>query len=347
MTHPSTPVVGRLAPAAIVSVLLAVTVSAGPRLEITWPTPNPRGLEGRPPDEYLQPTASGEVASGGFGCVRNNGFQFHEGIDLKPVARDARSEPRDKVFAVLAGVVRYINTSAGDSSYGRYIVIEHTGVEPSVLTLYAHLRTPAPGLRVGASVERGEVIGLMGHTAGGYAIPRDRAHLHFEMGVWVTRDFQAWYDRKKFGSPNEHGVWNGMNIIGFDPLDFYNRFRTRKVNDFQEYFGRLDAAARVRVAARRTPDFIQRYPTLLKAPVPPGPVGGWEIDFTWYGLPFAWRALTPMDTAGEKDGQVTIVTADRAAIAHFRARMLVRPRGAGYVVGKDLDMVLEQLFGFR
>ncbi|OHE82517.1 MAG: peptidase M23 [Verrucomicrobia bacterium RIFCSPLOWO2_12_FULL_64_8] len=327
--------------------MLTATAAAGPRLEITWPTPNTAWLEGRPAAEYLQPTVSGEVASGGFGCVRNDGFQFHEGVDLKPVARDARGEPRDKVFAVLPGVVRYINTSAGDSSYGRYIVIEHTGVEPSVLTLYAHLRSPAPGLRVGAGVERGQVIAIMGHSAGGYAIPRERAHLHFEIGVWVTRDFQAWYDRKRFGSPNEHGIWNGMNIIGLDPLDFYNHFRTRAVNDFQEYFNQLAAAARVRVVTRRTPDFIRRYPALLRQSMPAGAIGGWEIDFTWFGLPFAWRPLTAMDTAGRKDGEVSVVTADRTAIARYRAKVLVRPRGAGYAVGKDLDMVLEQLFGLK
>ena len=119
------------------------------------------------------------------------------------------------------------------------------------------------------------------------------------------------------------------------------------MNDFQEYFDQLEAAARVRVVTRRTPDFIQRYPTLLKAPVPAGGVGGWEIDFTWFGLPFAWRPLTAVDTAGQKDGQVTIVSADRAAIARYRAKVLVRPRGAGYAVGKDLDLVLEQLFGLR
>lgn len=329
----------------LVFVPLIAAAAAAPRIDLAWPTPNKAWIEGRPLSAYIQPTASGEVMSGCFGCVRSDGHQFHEGIDLKPVARDARGEPVDKVFAALPGVVRHINTRAGESSYGRYIVIEHTGFELSILTLYAHLGGVTPGLRNGDNVARGQVIGIMGHSAGGYAIPRERAHLHFEMGVWVTRDFQKWYDRQEFGSPNEHGRWNGMNIVGFDPLDFYNRFRAREVDNFQEYFDRMETAVRVRVATRRTPDFIERYPTLLKRPAPEERPGGWEIDFTWFGLPFAWRPLTSLDTAGQKEGQVTIVSADRAAIARYRAKVLLRPRGSGYVVGKDLDMVLEQLFG--
>src|SRR5476651_981681 len=103
--------------------------AAGPRLEMDWPTPNPAWIEGRPRAEFLQATASGEPESGGFGCVRSGGEQFHEGIDLKPVTRDKAGEPADKVFAVLPGIVRYVNEKAGDSNYGRYLVLEHPGVE--------------------------------------------------------------------------------------------------------------------------------------------------------------------------------------------------------------------------
>mgnify|MGYP003334059019 CR=1 FL=1 len=61
----------------------------------------------------------------------------------------------------------------------------------------------------------------MGHSSGGYMIPAARAHLHFEVGLAITSDFQGWYDHRRFGSRNEHGMWNGMNLVGVDPVAFF------------------------------------------------------------------------------------------------------------------------------
>lgn len=333
----------------VFALTLAITIaaSARDRLELVWPTPNQAWEEGRPIEAFIQPTVSGEPESGCFGCVRDNGFQFHEGIDLKPVGRDRRGEPTDQVFAAMAGVVRHVNTRPGESNYGRYIVIEHPDATPAVYSLYAHLAGVLPAIAPGAHVERGQVIGTMGHSAGGYAIPRDRAHLHFEMGVMMTRDFQSWYHWKGFGSPNEHGLWNGMNLMGFDPLEFYNRWREHAVSDFQDYFSQMKAQVRLRIATHKVPDFILRYPSLLAAPLPAGPIGGWEIACDWTGLPFSWRPLLSAEVGGAANNEVSILEVDRTSVVQHRAKVLVRPHGSGYRVGRDLAMVLQQLFGLR
>ena len=242
----------------IASAIVASGLQAADRLAIVWPTPNDAFAQGKPIPAFLQDAGSGDPESGGFGCVRSNGGQFHEGLDIKALARDRSGEPVDDIYAAMDGVVRYINLQAGDSSYGRYIVLEHPDAVPAVYTLYAHLSRVAPGIKVGGSVTRGQVMATMGHSAGGYAIPRDRAHLHFEIGLMVTRDFQAWYDGKKFGSHNDHGLWNGMNLMGFDPLDFLRQFRARQVASFQDYISRMEPALRVRIATHRVPDFAQR-----------------------------------------------------------------------------------------
>ncbi|MEO7597994.1 MAG: M23 family metallopeptidase, partial [Opitutus sp.] len=201
-------------------------VDAAGRIEIAWPTPNPAWSDGRPPREFLQHAGSGEAESGGFGGVRSGGIQFHEGIDIRPLARDRRGEPTDEVYAAMSGLVRHVSTNPGNSSYGRYVVLEHPEVEPGVYTLYAHLARVSSDVRIGSTVKIRQVLGVMGHSSGGYVIPKDRAHLHFEIGVMMTRNFQAWYDSKKFGSRNDHNVWNGMNLMGIDPLDFLDQWRT-------------------------------------------------------------------------------------------------------------------------
>lgn len=328
-------------------ILLGVIPASAQRIEISWPTPNRAWEQGKSFERWVQPTVSGESASGLFGCVRSNGTQFHEGLDIRPVARDSRGEATDKVTAAMDGIVRHVNPRPGDSSYGRYIVLEHPGVTPAVYTLYAHLAKIEPGLAPGVAVTRRRVIGTMGRSAGGYAIPKDRAHLHFEIGLMATRNFQSWYGWKKFGSPNEHGLWNGMNLLGIDPHDFLNDWRQRRVDNFQEYFDRMRSVVRVRVATGRVPDFITRYPALLRRPLPAGPVAGWEIECNATGLPFAWTPLGPVDVMKMRPNTAQIVSVDAAALRAARCKSLARPRGAGHVPGSDLTTMLQQVFGLR
>jgi murein DD-endopeptidase MepM/ murein hydrolase activator NlpD len=329
------------------ALMFASTVHAQ-RVEIGWPTPSTAYLEGKPMEVFIQSTASGVLESGLFGCTRSGGAQFHEGVDLKPVKRNRQGEPTDPIFAVMPGVVRHVSRQPGNSSYGRYIVIEHTEQSPAVFTLYAHLASVTTGLAVGARVERDDIIGVMGRSASGYAIPRDRAHLHFEIGLWLTRDFQGWYNWKKFGSRNEHGLWNGMNLAGVDPLDFYDKLRARRVENFDQYFAQLNPAVRVRIATRKLPDFIERYPALLTKPLPTDAlIGGWEVTFNEMGVPFAWTPLTPMELLGFANNEIRVIEADEALLKRYRCKSLVFTKRGKPAIGKDLETVLQLLFGVR
>jgi len=333
---------------AVCSLVVCAVSLRAQRVEIGWPTPSTAYLEGKPTETFIQPTASGVPESGLFGCVRSSGAQFHEGIDIKPVKRNRQGEAVDPIFAVLPGVVRHISRQPGNSSYGRYIVIEHTEQSPSVFTLYAHLASVAEGLSVGAKVERDQVIAVMGRSASGYAIPKDRAHLHFEIGLWLTRDFQGWYNWKKFGSRNEHGFWNGMNLAGIDPLDFYDKLRARRVENFQQYFAQLNPAVKVRISTRKIPDFIERYPALLAKPLPTDTlVAGWEVTFNEMGVPFAWTPLTSMELLGFATNEIRVIEADEALLKRHRCRSLVFTKRGKPAIGKDLETVLQLLFGVR
>lgn len=291
---------------------------------IVWPTPNPAFQEGRPVEDFIQPTASGRIESGLFGCTRNDGARFHEGIDLFPIFRDRNREATDPIYAVLPGRVAYINNIAGHSSYGRYIIVEHPQVTPAVHTLYAHMRSFAPGLEVGSPVEAGTVLGVMGRSAGGYTIPRERAHLHFEIGFRFSDRFQRWFDEQGFGSRNHHGVWNGMNMVGIDPLDFYTQLRNGSVATIRQYLQSEPVAAVLRVHRAQTPDFVQRYPALLKRPLDRNrELAGWDIHFTWYGLPLLWDPLYRDEGVRGNAGSVQILRYNRTLIDANRCRRLL------------------------
>jgi peptidoglycan LD-endopeptidase LytH len=327
--------------------LSATVIAAAPRFELVWPTPSKAWEKGLPPSQWLQHAGSGEPESGGFGGVRSAGTQFHEGIDISAVERDKRGEPLDDIFAAMPGVVRHVSTSPGDSSYGRYIVLEHPTMTPAVYTLYAHLARIAPNVRDGEQVSAGQVLGTMGHSSGGYMIPKERSHLHFEIGVAITRQFQAWYDRRKFGSRNEHGMWNGMNLVGIDPIAFYNQWKAGRIASVQDFFHQMETAARVRIATSRTPDFVTRYPSLLTKPLPEGAVAGWDISFNWTGLPFSWTPLTSMEIVGQLPDEPRMLDVNAALERQQRSKSLAVMRRGKWTPGKDLEIVLQQLFGLR
>ncbi len=338
----------RLPTAFAALVLLAAPAAFAQRLEFSWPTPNPAWEQGRDYTSWVQPTVSGDPDSGLFGCMRSGGAQFHEGLDIRPVARrDSRGEATDKVSATMDGIVRHVNTSPGNSSYGRYIVIEHPDLTPAVYTLYAHLARVDAGIRPGVRVKRGQDLATMGRSAGGYAIPKERAHLHYEIGlIATTQTFTSWYGWRKFGSPNEHGPYNGMNLMGIDPQDFLRELRRKRVDNLQEYFDRLQPVVRVRVATTRTPDFINRYPSLLRKPVS-GLVAGWEVECNATGLPYAWTPLSAAELGGQRTGTAQVVWADPAKLRAARCKSLAKSARGGYTVGSDLKTMLELVFGLR
>ncbi len=340
----------RLRLAAWVSLALSAwlgAVGAEPAFKLVWPTPNTGWAEGKPPSQWLQHAGSGDPATGGFGGVRSGGTRFHEGVDIRPVGRGRNGEATDPVFAAMAGVVRHVVSSPGQSGYGRHVVVEHTGVAPAIYTLYAHLARIEPGIRTGVTVGAGQTLGLMGHSSGGYMIPVARAHLHFEVGVAITSDFQGWYDRRRFGSRNEHGMWNGMNLVGVDPVAFFDAWRSGRMGTVRDFFLTQRTAVRLRVATFRTPDFVTRYPALLTKAMPFGPVAGWEIRFTWTGLPFAWTPLSAAEVAGLPSGQPQFLEVDAELERRERSKSLAVARRGGWVAGKDLETVLQQLFGLR
>lgn len=342
---------GDARPAGGASAVAAARPAPPPRrpVPLVWPTPNRAYGDGRPISDYVQPTVSGEVTSGLFGSVRSGGRQFHEGLDLFPLERDAKGEALDPVFAALRGVVRHVSDRAGASSYGRYVVLEHPEQSPPVYTLYAHLADIAPGVVPGATLAGGATLGRMGRSAGGYAIPKDRAHLHFEIGLRVADPlrFQAWYDKRGFGSRNEHGAYNGMNLMGMDPLAFFARRSAGGLFALDEIFREVPAALTLRIAHAAEPEFLRRHPSLRVSDAGGAARGGWEIDFTATGVPARWRGLAATETAGWKRDEVRILSTDTASLAANRGRDLVKTVKGRPTPDDDLRTVLEQIFGWK
>ena len=106
--------------------------------------------------------------------------RFHEGIDIKPVHRNASGEPLDEVRAIADGEVVHVNLVPGYSNYGKYIVIEHRWEGSNYYSLYGHLSSIS--VQPGDRVKRGQPIAVFaGHRNRQIALMADRlfaaAHL--------------------------------------------------------------------------------------------------------------------------------------------------------------------------
>ncbi len=194
------------------------------RLDLVLPTENDALFHGGGAAFYqyitrdFQGVKSTPWQGGQYGFVRNpvptsGGLvytRFHEGIDIRPVGRDAAGEPTDAVHAIAEGKVVHVNLAAGASNYGRYVVVEHRWDGSNYYSLYGHLASVA--VSVGQQLARGQTLGIMGHTGDG--LDRARAHLHLELNLLLSRHFESWYDAFNKNDPNRHGIYNGINLFG-------------------------------------------------------------------------------------------------------------------------------------
>lgn len=230
---------------------------------------------------------------GQYGFVRNPEetsaglvyTRFHEGIDIKPMQRDAKGEPLDEVRAIADGKVVYVNLVPGYSNYGKYIVVEHRWGGANYYSLYGHLASAA--VQSGARVARGETLGTMGYT--GEGLDRARAHLHLELNLLLSRRFEAWYDANVKTDPNRHGIYNGINLSGVDIAQLYLALRKQPALTIPEFLAREETFYKVTLPAARGFDLTQRYPWLVRSSADAN-TNAWEISFNRAGVPLRSEA---------------------------------------------------------
>ncbi|MFM1557088.1 MAG: M23 family metallopeptidase, partial [Limisphaerales bacterium] len=179
--------------------------------------------------------------------MRNTRTRIHEGIDIRALHRDNRNEPTDLVQAARNGVVTHINSNVAASNYGKYIVLRHVIEGLQAYSLYAHLSEIAEGLKVDQSVTGGDTLGILGRTTNTKdAISKDRAHLHFEIGLQINTRFESWFQHWYTGGKNHHGAWNGMNLLGLDAADILQQDTAGNFN-FTSHISRQPVLCRVRI----------------------------------------------------------------------------------------------------
>ena len=326
-------------------VLAALAFCAAARAQPFFlPTANHALFEPGREADFFVPTTGKTWETGCFGCVRTDHHQMHEGLDIKCLQRDNRGEPSDPVLATAAGNVVYINDRPSLSNYGRYLVLRHLigGVE--VYSLYAHLQSVRNDLKPGVAVQAGEPVAVMGRTSNtAETITKDRAHVHFELNLFYSDNFAPWYKKHFPGERNDHGVWNGENLVGFDPRLVLLAGREEGANfDLTSWLQHRVPLCRVLVHKTGI-SWVRRYPMLV-LPNPPAQqqaVAGYEIAIDYNGLPFAWFPRPAADFKGP--AKYRLLSVNEAEETQNPCRKLVRQVGGRWQLAPNGVSLLDLL----
>ena len=206
--------------------------------------------------------------------------RFHEGIDIRPLHRDAHGEPLDEIHAIADGKVVHVNSVPGYSNYGKYVVIEHRWSGSNYYSLYGHLSSIA--VQPGDTVKHGQRIAVMGYT--GTGLNRERAHLHLELNLMLSPEFEPWYNAFFRNDPNHNGIYNGMNLAGLDIARLYLALRKNPSLTIPEFLGREETFYKVTVPKARHFELPKLYSWMLTTGSR-NEKSSWEVSFAQSGVP--------------------------------------------------------------
>jgi murein DD-endopeptidase MepM/ murein hydrolase activator NlpD len=314
----------------------ALSLELGASQSFLLPTANHALFEPGGEEKFFVGTVGKPWTSGMFGCVRTEGWQMHEGLDIRCLQRDKRGEPTDAVMATADGTVAYINKRPSLSNYGNYIILRHQIEGMEIYSLYAHLREIRVDLRTGQNVKAGENIGVMGRTSNTReSISKERAHVHFELDLFLNERFPQWYQKTFPGQRNDHGQWNGQNLIGLDPravlLAQHQQGAKFRLLDFIRNQTEL---CRVLVRDTNFP-WLRSYSALVK----PNPAAekegviGYELALNFNGLPFELIPRSPSEIKSKARFQ--LLSANAAEYQKNPCRRLVVKKGSSWMLADN------------
>jgi len=308
------------------------------------PTANRALFEKGGEEKFFVGTTGKGWETGTFGCVRNDGWKIHEGLDIRCLQRDKHGEPTDPVMATADGKVAYINKRPSLSNYGNYIVLKHQVEGLEIYSLYAHLHEVREGLKAGQSVKAGEEIAVMGRTANTHeGISKERAHVHFELNLLVNDRFGAWYKKTFPDQRNDHGDWNGQNLLGLDPrqilLAEHKEGAKFSLLNFIQHQTEL-----CRVIVRKT-DFqwLKRYGALVGSnpKAKKEGIAGYEMALNFNGVPFELIPRAASEIKGKAKFQ--LLSVNEAEYHKNPGRRLVSEHGGRWDLARNGSELLELL----
>jgi murein DD-endopeptidase MepM/ murein hydrolase activator NlpD len=175
--------------------------------------------------------------------------------------------------------VVHVSDIPRQSNYGRFVVIEHRWDGSPYYSLYAHLNSAT--VKIGQQVAQGDTLGRLGYTGAG--IDRRRAHLHFEVNLMLSHEFERWHQLVFPTEVNRHGLYNGINLAGMDTGRLLLAASKSPALTIPAFLASEEVAFKAAVPATDKFVLAKLYPWMVR-----GDASGaksWEVSFTSSGLP--------------------------------------------------------------
>jgi hypothetical protein len=176
-------------------------------------------------------------------------------------------------------------------------------------------------------------------------ISKERAHLHFEIALFVSDRFPTWYKLHHPGQKNDHGDWNGQNLLGLSPSKLFlaQKRLGAKFSLLEHIRGQTELC---RVFIRATDfNWLRRHPLLIRDnPIAKAEgISGYELSLNYNGVPFE---LTPR-AAGEVRGDAKwqLLSVNQPEFERAGCRKLVFKKGSKWILtaaGENLLSLLIQ-----
>jgi peptidoglycan LD-endopeptidase LytH len=321
--------------------MLAAAGGAAGAQPFQFPTANHALYETGGEERFFAGTAGKGWTTGTFGCVRSDGMQIHEGLDIRCLQRDKRGEPTDPVLATADGTVAYINARPSLSNYGNYIVLRHTVEGLEIYSIYAHLQSIRAGLQAGQAVKAGENIAVMGRTTNTKEpITKDRAHVHFELAFFVNDRFPEWFNKTNPGERNDHGMWNGQNLNAIDSrLVLLEERRKGAAFSLVDFVRTETELCRVFVRNTNFPWLARCRPLVLRNPVAEKEgAAGYEVALDFNGVMIS--AVPRAASEVKSKSKIVLLTVNEAEQKKNPGRGLVSKKtGRWELTTKGLNLV--------
>jgi murein DD-endopeptidase MepM/ murein hydrolase activator NlpD len=198
-----------------------------------------------------------------------------------------------------------------------------------IYSLYGHLREVRAGLNIGQPVKAGEKIAVMGRTSNTHqGISRERAHVHFELNFLVNERFAAWHHTAHAGERNDHGEWNGQNLLGIDPRAVLLAQQAQGDKFSLLAFVRQQTELCRVVVRGANLQWVKRFPQLvLSNPrAEKEGIGGYEVVLNFNGLPYQVTPRSPSELNGKT--HFHLLSVNEAEQQKNPCRRLVTHKGA-------------------
>jgi hypothetical protein len=134
----------------------------------------------------------------------------------------------------------------------------------------------------GDAVKRGQRIAVMGYT--GTGLNRERAHLHLELTLMLSHEFESWYSAFFRNDPNRNGIYNGMNLAGLDVARLYLALHKNPSLTIPEFLGGEETFYKVTLPKSRHFELPKLYPWMLTTGTR-NEKSSWEVSFAQSGVP--------------------------------------------------------------